>query len=127
MVRSRYVWAGRQVDVAQTFCVFSVTIAWPKPSDEAMTDFIQKVGRTLLADSLRFVPQAKDTVGDTVFGNQTPTMPPPQNPDYIDHMRWWCDGTRVGFVTLKVERTPGRAVMSWVRELNLVWFGLYAK
>ncbi len=127
IVRVRYQWAGKQIDIGQTFCLISITLDWPKPPDQPTLEFVKKVAAAVLTESLRFEPQQTETHDGLTLGIQTQPPTAPDHSDHIDHLHWWCDGRQIGFVTLKVQASPGRAVMSWAKELNLSWFDLYAR
>lgn len=124
IVRVRYAIAENGIEIAQTFCVISIVIDWPKPDESSLLEHVLRVGRQLLKEPQRLNFEVSAEESGIIIGKQSTQQLPTGHKDFIDHLRWWSDGVRVGFVTLKKGKRPGRAVMSWAKELNLNWFSL---
>ena len=125
VVRIHFPAQDRDIQVAQTFCIFAATVRWPTPDGVKPEQHMVDVARRIMQDSERIDLAEPVTTGRFVFACQKEDEEK-ESLDFIDHLLIWTDGYRVGIATLKKQQPPGRAVMSWQRGFNLNWFGKYA-
>jgi hypothetical protein len=119
------------VVVSQTVFVITVTISprpWPGAWRDNSLEAATLIGRRFFSDptriSLRLEKQGK---GVSIGRQDSAHAPSREARDWLDTLRWWCDGTTVGYVFLK--RTgAGQAVLpSLELEPNKVWFKLFER
>jgi len=115
-----------QLDISQT--VFAIEILlrpWPWPVEWRGNDpkLVNRFARQFFRDSGRLnlrLDKQRDAVS---LGSQAPSPTVRRaERDWLDSLRWWCDGKMLGFVILK--RTgAGQAVLPTLDlRSNLVWF-----
>lgn len=124
-VRVSYQSEGMDLDVAQTFSMLSIAIKdFPARLAEPDATRAERAAAALLkTDAIAF--QAVGTEGAFKYGKQRA----PYDPfvcDWFELMRWWCEGSRVGFITIKATKEPVAEVLGPGKERNIRWFDCYA-
>ena len=124
VVRANYQSGGLELEIAQTFSMFNVTVKHleVKPTEDSAAR-AERVAKLLLNVSVISF-QTVGTDGAFVYGKQKAPYDPFEC-DWSEILRWWCEGDRVGFITVKTTKGPARAVVGPGEESNVRWFDFY--
>jgi hypothetical protein len=125
VVRSVYRAGGLEIEVAQTFSMFSVTVksVGAKPSEDGVAR-AERVARLLLNTKTPIGLQILGTEENFTYGKQRAPYGPFES-DWSELLRWWCTSDSVGFITVKTTKAPERAVVGPGEDTNSVWFDFY--
>ena len=108
-----------EVLIAQTFCVFSLSMQGG-PHD------VNAIAKQIFQQKDRIRLKTSGTEGGVSYGEQ-PAPAEERHRDWVGHLRWWTDGETLSFLTLKKSESPGKAMMGWGAELNRHWFRSYQR
>jgi len=125
VIRCTYRARDMEISIAQSKYVISISVAGIGPDaqkpDREKAEII--AGKILaMPDRIRF--QLAGTFVNGHFGRQEDPRGKidPEWPHWLDLLRWWSDGSTVGFVTLKASGGPTREVISVEDQANIHWF-----
>jgi hypothetical protein len=97
---------------------------WKGDAEQAASE----LARRLFVQSDRWRLQRVKTVGALSFGEQIiPPTKPSDQIDWLDTVRWWSDGTGVGFAVLKRTGAGQAYKASWDLQPNRVWFAMFER
>lgn len=126
VVRARYRAGQAEVEIAQTKYLLSIRLigfaAGAVAGDAALA---ARAARAALNEEGRITFDNSTAVGGRTWGRQgVPPQGPvdPEWPHWLDQLAWWCEGTDVGFITLKATGGPTKEVISAAEEDNRHWF-----
>ena len=125
IVRGEYSVFQTNLMIAQTFCIFAIIIDDPIPSDKSPLDHVTELARKVLLEPQRIKLAITSQSDGHCIGEQVEPVRDSSQMDFIDLLRFWTNGRKVAFITLKQTRQPSRALMSWAKGFNLNWFSLY--
>jgi hypothetical protein len=121
VVRAAYRAGGIDLEVAQTFSMFNVSVKnRPGKTDLAAAELLAK--RLVTASVIAF-----DQIGEEAgfaYGKQHAPCNPLQC-DWVELLRWWSTASSAGFLTVKTTKSKERAVVGPDEDHNRIWFGLY--
>jgi hypothetical protein len=125
IIRARYSVLQSKVMMAQSFCLFAIVIDHSFSTDKPLLNQVTDLAKKVFLEPQRIVLKMSHQGGSESSGEQQAIEDESISPDFIDHLKFWTDGKKVLFVTLKVTRHPSRAVMAWPKGFNISWFNLY--
>lgn len=126
VIRAVYKIHGREVEIAQSRHLMSITIRGfrgsPAASDKQRAE---EAARQLftLGNAIHF--EKGGSFGAGVWGKQgTPPSGPIDRdwPHWADKIRWWTNTSDVGFITLKAAGGPTKAPIAPAEAMNKNWF-----
>jgi hypothetical protein len=125
VVRSFYRAGGMEIEVAQTFSMFSVTVksmGATVPEDGRAS--VERLAKLILNTKTPIDLETIGSEGNFVMGKQHSPYDP-FDCDWSELLRWWRTPDSVGFITVKTAKGPERAVVGPGEEHNAVWFDFY--
>jgi hypothetical protein len=121
VVRAAWRAGGLDLEVAQTFSMFNVSIKnTPEKTNPAAAERLAK--RLLTAAVIAFDPEGEEA--GFAYGKQHAPCNPLQC-DWMELLRWWSTASNAGFLTVKTTKSKERAVVSPDEDHNRIWFDLY--
>jgi hypothetical protein len=125
VMRTVYQADGLDLEIAQTFCLFNVTIKHFAAKSGEKNRARAERAAMLLLNTKAAAFQTIETVKVFEYGKQLAPYDPFDS-DWLELLRWWCEGDRVGFLTVKTHKGLEMSVVGPGKELNTRWFDLYA-
>jgi hypothetical protein len=126
VVRALYQVGGTEIELAQARYLFSLKLTGfrdtPGAADEKRA---QEAARRVLVKGDQFRFTRDGAFGTGSYGRQDVAAAgrvDPAWPHWADVLRWWCEGTAIGFLTLKAAGGPTKAVIAPTEGLNRRWF-----
>jgi hypothetical protein len=126
VVRTAYRAGGLELEVAQTFSMFNVTVKnmRAKPAEEDIAR-AQRVAKLILSTTV-IAFQSTGTTGILTHGKQQAPCDPFEC-DWSELLRWWSTSEEVGFITVKTTKSPERMAVGPGEEANIAWFDFYKR
>jgi len=127
VIRAVYRVGDREVEIAQSVHLISIKIKGNLPDTQTSSNLrrTEEIARTILTGPERFHFEETGSFRSGTCGRQVPRFGndiPPGAPNWVDELRWWSSGDEVGFVTLKADGGPTKALISPTEGMNKFWF-----
>lgn len=126
VVRARYKAGPHAIEIAQAHYLISITLKeYPSHAGESAQKTAERAARLLFRkdDHFHFLQTEADAKRE--YGRQDAEgigRISREWPHWLDQLRWWRNGKDVGFLTVKANGAPTRAVLSPEEHANRHWF-----